>query len=227
MSKKITSWKKLWNDLGTRRWIFLLLVGILLVVIAIPVEKDTDNNTSQSGGGAGTPQSSLLGSGNSSGRAGTGSSTNGSGGSDYDGSGTTNSWDVSSYEEELEKRLVQILSQIEGAGQVQVMVTVKRSSELILQSDTSWEESVVRETDSQGGVRDNAEVRQDSQTVLTGGSGTSQPYVVGEIMPQVEGVVVACQGGDRASVQAEISAAIQALFDLQPHKIKVCKMASP
>ncbi len=50
--------------------------------------------------------------------------------------------------------------------------------------------------------------------------------MLGERMPQVEGVVVACEGGDRASVQAEISAAVQALFDLEPHKIKVCKMAS-
>lgn len=227
MSDRITSWKKLWKDLGTRRWIFLLLVGILLVVIAIPVEKNTSNSTSQSGGGAGTTQSSLLESGNSSGRAGTGSSANGSGGSDYDGSGTTNGWDVSNYEEELEKRLIQILSRIDGAGQVQVMVTVSRSAELILQSDTSREESTVKETDSQGGSRDNAEFREENQTVLIGGSNTSQPYVIGEIMPQVEGVVVACEGGDRASVQAEISAAVQALFDLQPHKIKVCKMASP
>ena len=65
-----------------------------------------------------------------------------------------------------------------------------------------------------------------SLTVLSGTNGRSEPYVLGERMPQVEGVVVACEGGDRASVQAEISAAVQALFDLEPHKIKVCKMAS-
>jgi len=131
------------------------------------------------------------------------------------------------YEAELEARLASLLGQIEGAGTVQVMVTVSRSSELILQSDTSREESVIQETDAQGGSRDNMELREEKQTVLVGDSGIGQPYVVGQIMPQVEGVVVACEGGDRPTVQAEISAAVQALFDLAPHKIKVCKMASP
>ena len=224
MKNILQSWKKLWQDLGTRRWIFLLLVGILLVVVAIPVE-NAESSTEKQGGTSGGLTGSISG-GTTSGTSGTttGSTSSGSTGAT---SGDTTTWTVSAYEAELEARLTAILSQIEGAGQVQVMVTLSRSSELILQNDTSREESIVRETDSQGGVRDNTEVKEESQTVLTGGSGTSQPYVVAEIMPQVEGVVVACEGGDRPSIQAEISAAVQALFNLQPHKIKVCKMASP
>ena len=203
MKKSIQSWKKLWQDLGTRRWIFLFFVGILLVVIAVPTgEKKNDGQ-----------QDGLI----------EVKGSNGEGA--QEGHQIQNT--VNAYEAELETRLTQILSRIEGVGEVQVMVTVSRSSELILQSDTSREESTIRETDSQGGSRDNTELREEGQTVLTGGSGTSQPYVVGEIMPQVEGVVVACEGGDRPTVQAEISAAVQALFDLAPHKIKVCKMALP
>lgn len=130
------------------------------------------------------------------------------------------------YERKPEKRLTEILSQVEGAGQVKVMLTLKTSSEQMLQSDTSRQEKIVQETDAQGGIRDNAEQSENSKTVLAGRSGSAEPYVVGERMPRVEGVVVACEGGDRPLIQAEISAAIQALFDLQPHKIKVCKMAS-
>ncbi len=206
MKNTIQSWKKLWRDLGTRRWIFLFLVGVLLVVIAVPVGEKTnhgqqDRVTETKGAEEGGMQDLH---------------------SSYGIQTAANT-----YEAELEARLTVLLGQIEGAGAVQVMVTVSRSSELLLQSDTSREESVIRETDSQGGIRDNTSLREDRQTVLTGGSGTSQPYVVGKIMPQVEGVVVACEGGDRPTVQAEISAAVQALFDLAPHKIKVCKMASP
>lgn len=130
------------------------------------------------------------------------------------------------YEKQLEKRLTKLLSQIEGAGQVEVMVTLKTSSEQIVRSDTSRQESLVRETDASGGVRDNSDVSESSQTVMTGGGSGQEPFVVGEIMPQIEGVAVACEGGDRASVRSEISAVIQALFGLEPHKIKVCKMAS-
>ena len=132
---------------------------------------------------------------------------------------------AATYEEELEGRLRELLSSIEGAGQVEVMVTLAASSEQVLQNDISRQESVTRETDAQGGVRNNYDVSEDSQTVLVG-DGNGEPYVVKELMPQVEGVVVACEGGDRASVQAEISAAVQALFDIPTHKIKECKMAS-
>lgn len=187
------SWKNLWKDLGTRRWIFLLAVGLLFVVIALPME--------QGGEKAGSEEPSET-------------------------AFTGGEISLNEYEKKLERRLAALLSTVDGAGKVEVMVTLRSSSEQIVLNDTSREEKLTRETDAQGGVRNNSDIRESSQTVLSGMNGRSEPYVVGERMPQVEGVVVACEGGDRASVQAEISAAVQALFDIEPHKIKVCKMAS-
>jgi stage III sporulation protein AG len=43
------------------------------------------------------------------------------------------------------------------------------------------------------------------------------------IMPEIEGVVVTCTGGDSAVVIEEITEAVQALFSVQSHKIKVLK----
>ena len=37
------------------------------------------------------------------------------------------------------------------------------------------------------------------------------------------GIVVAAEGGDNAAVKAEISEAMEALFDVPAHKIKVLK----
>jgi stage III sporulation protein AG len=105
------------------------------------------------------------------------------------------------------------------------MVTVKTSGEKILQTDTKSQESIVNEKDSSGGTRQNVDRSEDTETILVGDS-SAEPYIVQEIMPQVEGVLVACQGGDKATVQSEISGAIQALFGIEAHKIKVCKKAS-
>ena len=41
--------------------------------------------------------------------------------------------------------------------------------------------------------------------------------------PIVEGVVVLADGADSPSVVTEINEAVQALFDISPHKIKVLK----
>ena len=45
-----------------------------------------------------------------------------------------------------------------------------------------------------------------------------------ESNPQVEGVLVIAEGGDKSSVKEEIIGAAQALFGIEPHKIKIMKM---
>jgi stage III sporulation protein AG len=201
-------WKEilqnLWKDLGIRRWMFVLVVGILLVVIALP-------------GGSDKTEEAV--------REEETKTTAGDNPEEATGEETEKVWTKEEYEAGLEKRLTAILSQIEGAGQVEVMVTVKTSGEKILQTDTKSQESIVNEKDSSGGTRQNVDRSEDTETILVGDS-SAEPYIVQEIMPQVEGVLVACQGGDKATVQSEISGAIQALFGIEAHKIKVCKKAS-
>lgn len=109
-----------------------------------------------------------------------------------------------SYEEQLEQRLEAILSQVEGAGEVQVMVTLKDGGEKVLQENTSRTEKQVEETDSSGGVRRQTENSYDSDTLLSGGS-DGTPYVIQERVPEVEGVLVLADGADSATVKAQIA----------------------
>ena len=50
-----------------------------------------------------------------------------------------------------------------------------------------------------------------------------EPVVEKELAPEISGIVISAQGGGNASVQKEISEAMQALFGLPAHKIKVLK----
>lgn len=56
------------------------------------------------------------------------------------------------------------------------------------------------------------------------GAQSRRPYVTSESNPQVEGVLVIAEGGDKSSVKEEIIGAAQALFGIEPHKIKIMKM---
>lgn len=47
-----------------------------------------------------------------------------------------------------------------------------------------------------------------------------------ELAPEIEGILVLADGADRATVKAEIVDAVQALFPLPAHKIKVLKRGS-
>lgn len=127
--------------------------------------------------------------------------------------------DELTYEEKLEEKLAKILSQVRGAGKVEVMITLESSSELVFQTNEKKNTESIHEEDSQGGIRDSSVVDYSSDTVQAGGNGA--PYVIKEINPKVSGVLVLAEGAKSASVKNEIYEAVEALFDLEVHKIKV------
>ena len=127
--------------------------------------------------------------------------------------------DELTYEEKLEEKLANILSQVKGAGKVEVMITLESSSELVFQTNEKQNTESIHEEDSQGGIRDSSMIEHSSDTVQAGGNGA--PYVIKEINPKVSGVLVLAEGAKSASVKNEIYEAVEALFNLEVHKIKV------
>ena len=67
----------------------------------------------------------------------------------------------------LEKRLENILSKIDGVGEVSVLVTYSQSSQVIPIYNESTSKSVTEETDKSGGVR-TIEAEDNEKTVVTG-----------------------------------------------------------
>lgn len=131
------------------------------------------------------------------------------------------------YERYMENKLEQAISVMEGAGKVKVVVTVSASKELVVEKDMPVTRSNTAENDSEGGSRNVNEWNNMEETVYSRESdGTSSPYVIKTIQPLIEGVVVVAQGGDRPEVSKNITEAIVALFDIEPHKIKIVKMKS-
>lgn len=163
----------------------LILVGVLLMVISIPVDKEKKTIEE-------IPEEKVLVEENS--------------------------------VESLEMRLEKILSRVEGVGKVDVMITLKSSGEKIVEKDQESSGNSSEETDSQGGSRKTSDNTKKEETVFySGESGSSEPYVVKEMEPEIEGVLVISEGGDNALVAKNISEAILALFHIDAHKIKVMK----
>ena len=125
----------------------------------------------------------------------------------------------------MEKRLEEVLSAMQGVGHVKVMITLASSGEKIVEKDIPLERSNIVENDSTGGNRSTNEMYSREETVYsTNSEGDKIPYVIRENSAKVEGVSVVAQGGDQPQVQKNISDVIQALFGIEAHKIKVVKM---
>lgn len=127
------------------------------------------------------------------------------------------------YTGKMEKKLEQILSEIEGAGEVDVMITLESTAEKIIEKDRASQTDTTRESGSQNGTRSSETTSTSETSVYGNATGQEEPYVSKEISPKVQGVLVVADGGDKAVVQQNIMEAVQALFDIDTHKIRIMK----
>lgn len=192
--------------MGKDKWLILLAVGMIILILTFPsgsgmaarVEKtaESKNQTALQKGIVTEPA---------------------------DGEAAVAAGADRTYEEQLEARVKRILKTVDGVGQVEVMIVLKSSEEKVLRVDKDSSDSSNEEKDSSGGTRKITSADRKENTILTGSGENTAPIVEKEIRPEIEGIIISAQGGGSPTVKAEISGAMEALFNLPPHKIKVLK----
>ncbi len=220
-------WKFKWFR-GKDKWLFLLTVGVILCILAFPVDKLLGTGTSarrqEARAQANGKTLPVQENGSMDGQAAYGQADGQMDGQAIEsGIGVFASKDVDSYEKELERRVKELLSHVDGVGEVDVMIVLESSAEKVWQSDGGTTTSLTEEKDSGGGSRRVESREMDHSTVLVSGDGKSEPMLTKELRPQISGIIISAAGGGSPAVQAEISAAMEALFGLPAHKIKVLK----
>ena len=128
------------------------------------------------------------------------------------------------YEAYLEKRVADALECVEGVGKTEVVITLKSSGQKVIEKDQISNSRTTTEEDSAGGTRGEKEGETEKTSIYEQREDGSQtPYVSREMLPEVEGVAVIAEGGDHPVVVQNITEAIQALFGIEAHKIKIMK----
>lgn len=135
--------------------------------------------------------------------------------------------DTQTYAAEMERKLAQVLQTMEGAGKVQVFITLASSEERIIEKDMPVNRSNTVENDGEGGSRTVSNVDAGENTVYTTEGNVTTPYVVKTVTPKVEGVLVLAQGAGNGAVSKNIADAVQVLFGIEAHQVKVIKMETP
>lgn len=119
---------------------------------------------------------------------------------------------IQSREEDLEARLSAILSRISGAGEVEVLLTIRTGSETLYQTD---------EDSDSGGTA----ARNSVSTVIVEDSSRQETGLVRRTDPPVyQGAVVVCQGAEDPGVKLAIVEAVSCATGLGADRIKVVKM---
>ena len=125
---------------------------------------------------------------------------------------------IEDYIAENESRLEKILTAVQGAGRVKVMITVSEKSEKVVATDKKSQTK--QEVEKENSVRDSV---QESTTVIYGSGTEEKPFVIKEKLPAISGVVVAATGAGDEGVKLELYEAVKALYGLSGHRIKIVK----
>ena len=119
--------------------------------------------------------------------------------------------------EKEEARLCRILSEIEGAGEVSVLLTVAGCGEEQLATNEEYDG---QESETDGGARERRS--SGKRTVFTAGSGGG-PVTLRYVYPRYVGAVVVAEGAASPTVRLAVTEAVKSATGLGSDKITVLK----
>lgn len=111
------------------------------------------------------------------------------------------------YVSTLETSLERLLSEVDGAGKICVLITVDGSEEQLVLKNV--------ETKTENGVKSTVE-----SIVLVGG----KPYVTKVQNPKIIGVAIVCEGADNLSVRLNITEIVTTTLSVSSESVRIIKM---
>lgn len=120
--------------------------------------------------------------------------------------------EIQTQETSMQEHLQQILSQIEGAGAVSVLLSEAQGSRTIYQTDV--------ESNANG----DSTALDEKTVIITDSDRNEAGLILRKDPPVYLGAVIVCQGADRAQVKLAIVEAVRCATGLGANQISVVKM---
>jgi stage III sporulation protein AG len=125
----------------------------------------------------------------------------------------------------MEARLEQILSQVQNAGEVKVMVTYETGPEIVpaVKTDTQNNSSDDSGTTGQNNNHTTSTI-ENSEPVVVQGKNGNEALVLKQKEPVVLGVLVVAEGASDLEVRFRLIEAVQVALQITPDRIEVLPM---
>lgn len=118
--------------------------------------------------------------------------------------GASESDGTTEYVAALENRLENTLSRVKGAGKVSVAITVTGGNKTVIATDVTT-------------VKNGGEIQMTETPVLVGG----KVVVLGELFPEITGVLIVATGAENLSVKMNLAEAASTLLSIDSSKIRI------
>lgn len=124
----------------------------------------------------------------------------------------------------LDKKLENILQNINGVGEVKVFINYSESRELVAMYNENSKASSTEETDTSGGIRKIEQKDTQKDIVYQENNGEKIPITQKIVQPKIEGAIITAKGAKDVNVKTNIIQAVEAATGLATHKIQVFEM---
>lgn len=128
------------------------------------------------------------------------------------------------YVRDLEEKLKNMISDLEGAGETKIMITLENGVEYkyAFQERKSQDisEDIQNEDNKSLQKRDSSE----NNYIIIDGEKGREALVERKIQPKIRGVAVLCRGGDSAAVKNEVIQLVTTVLDIPSTKVSVSKL---
>ena len=126
---------------------------------------------------------------------------------------------------DLKTELENILSKIQGVGEVKAFINYSESSQIVAMYNETTKTSNTEESDTSGGTRKIEETDSQKDIIYEeDDNGTKKPITQKVIEPKLEGAIITAKGASNPETKANIIQAVEAVTGLSAHKIQVFEM---
>ncbi|HQA60125.1 MAG: stage III sporulation protein AG [Tepidanaerobacteraceae bacterium] len=126
-----------------------------------------------------------------------------------------------SYENRLEKQLSELLGQVEGVGDVNVMIVLEDETLIEPAFNVIDTEKTSEEKDNEGGVRTIVEKQRNQQMVLLRKNGEEEAMVLKKTAPRIKGILIIADGASSSKIKEKIIKSTATLLDIPTYRISV------
>ena len=129
---------------------------------------------------------------------------------------------LNEYREELEDEVTLLLREINGVGDVKVMITFESTSENIYVQQEKTANDTHKQT-NENDKREETKTTFENQIVVVEQNGTDEALIEKTLQPAVQGVAVVCSGADDIKVVRDVTNSVSVVLNVPTHKICVTK----
>lgn len=133
---------------------------------------------------------------------------------------------VEQYADELEKKLENMISAVDGAGKTKVMITLQNGMEYIYASEDKLSVNTSESTGTNGSQSSEAKENSENSYIIIDTDEGEKALIRTELMPSVNGVVVACEGAGDPIVAERIEQVVTTALNISSKRVCITLLST-